>query len=33
MALAAGDTFDLPEGKAKGFVCALKKTLCRWGWP
>jgi cytochrome c biogenesis protein len=31
MALAAGDTFDLPEGKARGFVMRVEENMMQWG--
>jgi cytochrome c biogenesis protein len=31
MALAAGDTFDLPEGKARGFVMRVEENIMQWG--
>jgi cytochrome c biogenesis protein len=31
MALAAGDTFDLPEGKARGFVLRVEENMMQWG--
>jgi cytochrome c biogenesis protein len=31
MALAAGDTFDLPEGAARGFVMRVEENMMQWG--
>ena len=31
MALAAGDTFALPEGKARGFVMRVEENIMQWG--
>jgi len=31
MALVAGDTFDLPEGKARGFVMRVEENMMQWG--
>jgi len=31
MALAAGDTFDLPEGTARGFVMRVEGNIMQWG--
>ena len=31
MAIVAGDTFDLPEGKARGFVMRVEENIMQWG--
>ena len=31
MALAAGDTFDLPDSKARGFVLRVEENIMQWG--